>query len=57
MFSNIESLWKFHQMFLPALKTSKENDVAAVIAAHADYLKVGSTQTQTRVWVPARALR
>lgn len=40
LFSNIESIWKFHQMFLPALKTTPGGDVAAAIQAHADYFKI-----------------
>jgi hypothetical protein len=40
LFSNVESIWKFHQLFLPALKTAKDSDVASVIASHADYLKM-----------------
>ena len=40
LFSNVEAIWRFHVMMLPALKTSPDGNVAAVMQAHADYLKM-----------------
>ena len=40
LFSNVEAIWRFHEMMLPALKTSPDGNVAAVLQAHADYLKM-----------------
>jgi hypothetical protein len=40
IFSNIEAIAKLHAILLPALKTTHGGDVAAVMEAHADFLKM-----------------
>lgn len=49
LFSNVEAIWQFHKMMLPALKTSPDGNVAAVLQAHADYLKMVLHQSVMRV--------
>jgi len=40
LFSNVEAIYQFHCLMLPALKTCPEGNVAAVLQKYADYLKM-----------------